>query len=199
VISLEGTSYGGVDLSQSGYTPQAFARLNGVWSPLSVSAWAGGSPGAGGVYSAQRFPSAFAGALTPGRPNPPELEEALADPDGDTVPTLPENAFGMNPQVADPGGLPTTGLISHEGGVHPFITFSQLGGGSGVPGIGSVAGGFRYTLEGSFDMLGWAPMAAGDVVLLNTTDEPATGTQRFTLRLSPSTPARFLRLRVSEE
>ncbi len=193
----EGVVYGGVDLTQTGYTPDAVARLHGRTGLRTAVDWAGGDLTATLAFDVQRFPAGFAGALSPGRPNGEDPVDPMADADADGVPNFVEEAFGMNPQQADAWELPAATTVEVNGERKAAIVYTQLSGGSGTPGLNYGAEGFSYVVEWSDTLVEWTAATAADVAVHSVTDEPGTGLQRVVIRPLGAADTRFLRVRVT--
>ncbi len=90
--------------------------------------------------------------------------EAIKDTDGDGVTDLLEEAFGTDPAVSDPSGLPTPVTVMEDD--EPFfgVELTVPDGGSITPENVVIAGDFRYTFELSDDLLTWRP-AGVEVVI----------------------------------
>lgn len=195
---FEGIIYGGCDLSQTGYTPDMAARLRGRFSPVSAGAWFGGDILVDTTLDAVRFPAGFAGSLTPGRPNSADAADLTGDPDGDGVPTFVEEAFMRNPQVRDSGGLPQPLIVNAgSGSTAPGLTWRQKSGGTGTPGLASIAGDYRFQVELSDTLTSWRNATAGDIATVSQTGDTAAGATTVTVRLTNPNAAGFLRLRVT--
>lgn len=216
--ALEGTIYGGVDLSQpasltsAGYTPDAVARYRSNNTPNNAGAWFGGNiAGTSGTSTTfdtsfptgfpaklRYFPQGCLGHITPGLPNTPTAAEDASDADKDGVPLLLEEAMGTNPNVNSQSLLPTLGTVQVTSLKFPTLTYRQLIGGSGPPGTGYSAQGFLYQVESSTNLQTWSSAGAE---LVGTAVDNGDGTQTVTVRsntqYSPATPRQFLRLRAT--
>lgn len=160
VPGLSGRVYGGVDLSQLGYTPDSLARHGDNTTANSQAAWYGGdisgSVTTSTAYDAsQKFPTAFAGKVTPGQPNvgAPTIDDN-GDEDHDGVINLIELALNMNPAVPDPQKLPQTGLLNDSGTLYPTLSLTRFIGGT-TSGQSYTANGFRYEVQASLDLSTW--------------------------------------------
>lgn len=196
---LEGIIYGGCDLSQAGYTPDMVARIRGREVPSAASAWSGGDLASGTTVAPGFFPSNVAVELTPGRINPadPVFLYYTADPDGDGLSTLVEEALLMDPQRATLTGLPQPLIIRAGADSFPALAWRQKSGGSGNFGAGYTASGFRYQLEISDNLQSWREALPSEIVIVSLSDEPSTASTAITMRLATPGQPKFLRLRIS--
>jgi hypothetical protein len=197
---FEGIIYGPVNLSQTGYTPDMAARVRGRLTPLSAGAWFGGDILEGTILDVGGFPAGFAGSVSPGRLNPADTTYYSADPDGDGVLTFVEEALVMNPQKPDNGGLPVPVMVDGGSGrVVPGLTWRQLSGGSGTPGLGNTAGEYRYQVEFSSNLGSWRAATADEISVASQSHDTAAGATTVTVRLNDAEAGGFLRLRITRQ
>ena len=158
--SLAGRVYGGVDLSQTGYTPDNLSRHGNNTTALATVAWYGGdvagtSSTATAFDPVQKFPGAgFVGMVTAGRPNVGPALDDSADDDHDTAINLIEAALNMNPAVADPQKLPQVGTFAIGTVTYPTLSYTRFLNGS-TTGSAYSANGFRYEVQSSLDLITW--------------------------------------------
>lgn len=158
-----GRIYGGVDLSQSLYTPDNISRQLNSTTPNNKDAWYGGDIAgteatASNFDLTQKFPSGpFVGMVTAGRRNVGIGPDDMSDDDNDGVVYLIEAALNMNPTVSDPQKLPQTGTVELVGTVYPTLSYTRFLGGT-VSGSSYTANGYRYEVEVSVDMVAWTTM-----------------------------------------
>lgn len=215
--ALEGTIYGGVDLSQGasftsvGYTPDTVARYRSSTTASSAAAWFGGNIAGtsststayettvsmGAPLQLQYFPPGFIGRVTPGLPNTPSAADDATDTDHDCVSLLLEEAQGMNPAVHDRQLLPTYGSTVVGPSTYPTLTFRELIGGSGSQGIDYSAQGFLYEMQSSTDLTAWTTTGASLVgIPVVNGDGTQTVTVRSNLPITGANPRQFLRMRT---
>ncbi|MFN0126349.1 MAG: hypothetical protein ACKV19_06660 [Verrucomicrobiales bacterium] len=198
-----GDVYGGVNLRQSGYTPDTIGRHWNNITPSTAAAWYGGDivPGTGTSTAydpAEKFPGGnFAGLVTAGLPN---VGADASDEDNDGVVYLIEAALNMDPAVADPKKLPQAGTVDVVGTLYPTLAYTRFLGGS-VSGSTYIANGYRYEVEGSVDLVTWTNMTTF------VSSEPISNSQTETAVYRPDTSyfnaalasggKVFLRLKIS--
>lgn len=113
--------------------------------------------GASAVVSANATTAAATGGFSswashPAQGLPADKQGPLDDPDGDGLPNLLEYAFGRHPMSSN-NGSPASPSVDTQG--RAAITFRQIRGGSGTPGIDYSADGLRYAVEVSSDLTTW--------------------------------------------
>jgi len=182
LATLSGIVYGGVNLGQTGYTPDNVSRRGDNSTPLSAAAWYGGDITGGAGTSttfdlAQRFPAGFDGSVTPGQPNVGAAVDDGGDDDNDTAVNLIEAALNMNPLVPDPEKLPQTGVVVLAGTTYPTLSYSRFSNGSGS-GQSYTANGFRYEVQASPDLVTWT----GSATPVSVTANPDGVTETAVLR-----------------
>lgn len=115
-----------------------------------------------------------------------------SDRDGDGVVDLLEEAFGTDPDRRDPPNLPSMGIAMHDGREVPAFDLSVPTGGSALGEGGYEAGEFRYTLQGSEDLVEWRSLGQGVTLL-----PPRDGAGRDLVRaLLIESDVSFLRVHV---
>jgi hypothetical protein len=155
-----GKLYGGVNLSQTAYTPDNLSRHGNNITANSAAAWYGGDIlGSTGIATAfdpaERFPGGeFVGMVTPGHPNVGAGLDDAGDDDNDGAVNLIELALNMNPEVPDAEKLPQSGTVSVEGTVYPTIAYTRFLNGS-TTGSTYAANGYRYEVQASLDLISW--------------------------------------------
>ena len=112
------------------------------------------------------------------------------DIDRDGVPNLLEYAFGMDPQVANRTGLPTSGIETFSGTPHLVFRYRRLLGNHGLD----------YHEEISSTLSSWSDAASAWTGNEESTPNPDGITETVTRRLPiPSEPSRrMVRLRVED-
>jgi hypothetical protein len=193
--ALVGRVYTGTaDLSRTGYTPDNLSRIRGNYTPHTVANWYGGDiSGTAGTSTdydaAQKFPTDFAGRVTPGQANV-QLIDDTSDVDFDTANNLLEEAFAMNPNSPDANKLPD-GLLVDEGGVpHPAIQFRRL----------KTPGTISYAVEVSHDLIVWA--GGSEAIQYSVTDNGDGVSDTVVFRVNSThlaDPPIFMRVRVSRQ
>lgn len=196
---LEGIIYGGCDLSQPGYTPDMVARIRGRLLASSAAAWSGGDLLSGTTLAPVQFPATVSGALTPGQINPADSTFLYftADPDGDGLSNLIEEALMLDPTQPGDAGVPQPLVVRAGNTLHAALSWRQRSGGTGDFGAGYTAAGFRYQLEISENLQTWREAAPTEIVIVTLADEPATASTALTMRLAAPGVHRFLRMKVS--
>ena len=132
------------DPSSLFYNLKTIARFRGETEPNQPTAWYGGdltgsASGKSGtaedyVTSAMNparppLPAGFLGRVTPGQPN--LVRDASADPDGDGLANLLEQAIDSDPQsAASVGPLPAPINVTEAGQSYLGIRYSRIGGGA---------------------------------------------------------------------
>ncbi|MBC8008573.1 MAG: hypothetical protein H7067_00575, partial [Burkholderiales bacterium] len=82
----------------------------------------------------------------------------LADPDQDQLVNLLEYAFGLDPlQPAASAAYSIQSQTTPAGAPSLLVEYRQREGGAGELGVDYIAGGLRYTVEGSTDLQTWVP------------------------------------------
>jgi hypothetical protein len=191
------------------FVPDNASRLNQDLAPNSTTAWYRGSfasTATNGLVYAYAPPlivngGSFSGngAATPGAFNLGTASnfDDLVDADRDGVAKLVELALGMNPELSDVVGLPVAGTINTSGDRHASLTYNRLRGGS-VNAAGSYeAGGFRYTIEYSPDLIIWSSEFV-DIIEVRS-EGLDDGFERVQVRLADTITdmSMFMRLRIS--
>lgn len=203
-----GRVYGGVDLSQPGYTPDNLSRHGNNTIASSTAAWYGGDilpgPAAGPSTAfdpAEQFPpSPFVGLVSAGKHNVGHVIDDTSDADKDGVVHLLEVALHMIPDMPDPHRLPQAGMIDISGTLYPTLSYTRFLGGQAT-GSAYTANGIRYEVETSTDLAAWSARAA--IISLQPTGDEVTetaiyrpDTEYFTSALSSGATV-FLRLKVT--
>jgi hypothetical protein len=197
------------------YHPETIARFRGNITPNSGSAWyagdlVGGPSGKLGTDTTYvtndpthpPMPPGFLGRTTPGQLNLAPNESA--DPDGDGVNTLLEEAFVTDPFNRDATSpLPVVGTVNDGGQNYAAITFNRIKGGTTSANKVYAAEAFTYTVETSTDLQSWSADGTTIVQSGTVSSNPDGITESVTFRLNaPLTdPAgrRYLRLRVGRQ
>lgn len=195
VATHVGTNYALAEISQTGYEPDAFARINGNETAHSAGAWYGGSlvDGSSAFDPVENFGLLTPGQLTPGNQNLSGVQGD--DPDGDGIPTLLETALGMNPQLSDLENYPiVVGSITEGGETFPSFQYARLPGGTGTTGIDYTASGITYSVESSNDLQGWQPTGENLVVVSVT---PGATVETVIVRHASASSDLYFRLKVS--
>jgi hypothetical protein len=125
--------------------------------------------------------------------NTAQLKIDVADTDKDGSPGLLEEAFAMDPSVADSEKMPR---ISASSGT-PSLRFTRKSGGTLSADGAYTAAGLRYTMEASTDLRTWIICPNANLTA-SATPETAT-TESISLQLTPATlplGCRFARVRV---
>lgn len=109
----------------------------------------------------------------------------FADRDGDGIPTLIEFALGLNPNLADPAGLPGVAVVNDTGADYLSITFRRR----------TKAIDLTYLIEASSDLVTWEEVTTVVGAPVDNDDGTESVTVRDSVNFVGST-RRFLRLRV---
>lgn len=197
------------------YHPETVSRFRESWDINNGAAWYAGDL-LGGVTGKQGsdttyatnvptnlpVPTGFLGRGTPGQPN--LTREDGADPDGDGIKTLLEEAFGSDPfaRVAS-SPLPAVSQTDVSGTAYGSISYRRIKGGVSASNKSYAAEAFTYTVETSTDLQTW--FADGSTI--EQVGSPSTNaddiTETVTFRLSSpvTTPAgrAYMRVRIGRQ
>jgi hypothetical protein len=201
------------------YHVETIARFRGETTANDPNAWYGGDL-TGGVSgnsgTAEDYitstqdpthpprPAGFWGRVTPGQPN--LIRDFSADPDGDGVPNLIEQAINTNPASgASAGPLPAPTTITNGGQTYLGLSYPRIRTGVLPLPVPYAAEAYNYILETSPDLTIWTPdpgTGAGALVPVGTpTANPDGVTETVTVRLpAPVTTApgrQYIRLRIN--
>ncbi|MDB6072325.1 MAG: hypothetical protein JWL81_3496, partial [Verrucomicrobiales bacterium] len=201
------------------YHVESIARFRGENAPNDPNVWYGGdlSGGTSGnsgtaedyITSAQDpthppRPAGFWGRVTPGAPN--LIRDSSADPDGDGLKNLVEQALNTDPASnASAGPLPSPTIVTDGGLNYLGFTYPRLLNSATPTVVPYAAEAYTYVLETSPDLITWTPdpgTGAGALVPVGTpTANPDGVTQNATVRLpAPVTDPpgrRYIRLRIN--
>lgn len=153
----------------------------GSWA---LSGTPGGSPGAANPPASEAFEGWVREHFTAAEQEDPAVSGLLADASGDGIANLLKYAFGLDPRIASPGGLPAFGAT--EDG-EPALTFRRR--------LRAVD--LAFVPEGSADLESWTPLH--EPVGAPTDNGDGTETVTFTGMPDggdPPSGAWFLRVRV---
>ncbi len=200
------------------YTVDTIARFRGENTPNDPTAWYGGELRGGDSGSdgdAEEYltaaqdpirppvPAGFYGRLTPGQPN--LIRTANADPDGDGVPNLVEQAINTDPASnVSAGPLPTPVTISEGGQTYLGLSYPRIRNSDLPLPVPYAAEAYTYVLETSPDLITWTAdpaTGAGGLVAVGTpTANPDGVTETATVRLATPVTSpggrNFIRLRI---
>ena len=115
-----------------------------------------------------------------------EAADMLADPDSDGFVNLVEYAMGGAPDARQNSPLYTVTGSGSSGQPEITVRYRQLMDGTGTPGADYTAGGIRYTVEASTDLLTWRPYNELALAAHLDRDPTSGGVEFITLRLNPS-------------
>jgi len=151
------------------YHPESVSRFRGETIPNDASAWYGGDlkgGPSGNSGTAEEYitaaqdpthpprPSGFWGRITPGQPN--LMRSANADPDGDGVSSLVEEALASNPLANSPAVvLPTPALVKTAGQNYLGLSYPRIISSAAPVPVPYAAEAFNYVLETSPDLMTW--------------------------------------------
>jgi hypothetical protein len=151
------------------YHPESVSRFRGETIPNDASAWYGGDlkgGPSGNSGTAEEYitaaqdpthpprPSGFWGRITPGQPN--LMRSANADPDGDGVSSLVEEALASNPLANSPAVvLPTPALVKTAGQNSLGLSYPRIISSAAPVPVPYAAEAFNYVLETSPDLMTW--------------------------------------------
>lgn len=171
---LEGVVYGGVDLSQTNYTPDNLSRKRGFLTPKSSTGSYGGDVILVGMDNTlydptQKFPVGFTGKVTPGNHNVASTTWDGEDDDKDGVVNLIEDATNMNPSVMDVPLLPQVGTLDVNGTLFPTFTYTRH----------IAATPFAYVVQSSTDLQIWT---TSNTVQVSSVSDPNGVTQSVIVR-----------------
>lgn len=119
------------------------------------------------------------------------------DFDKDGLVNLLERAFKTNPKASSSSYRPAQSIVNDGGNNYLAISYRQLTGGTGTPGVNYIVDGMQYTVEHDDDLV--APWTQGGITVVSVST-PVDGVQTVTVRLNtPITSAnkQFVRLNVT--
>jgi hypothetical protein len=120
----------------------------------------------------------------------PAISGDTADPDGDGIPNLMEYAFGLNPKVANPNGMPVVG-VQKLGGTNSYLVISY----KEVLYDTDIS----YTVQVSSDLITWNS-GPGFTAPIGRPIDNGDGTETWTVQdMTPSngSTTRFIRLKIT--
>ena len=120
----------------------------------------------------------------------PGVSGDLADPDGDGIVNLLEYALNLDPFTPGRTGLPVTSTLAQGGAAYATLTYTKV----------KAATDLTYAVEVSADLVNWNG-GSGYTADVGALDQGTTEqvTTRDLTAITPATPRRFMRLRVTRQ